>query len=573
MTAHDSPDDAELGSSPTLPAAPVEADLHLAATEAPQSGLSDAPTQASSKRGRSGLSTLSYHDGSPDRDGPPPSAVDAATATFVGRFAILRELGAGGMGQVYVAYDELLDRKLAVKVIGHKQHDPKANRRLLREAQAMAKIAHPNVVNIHEVGEFGDGIFVAMELIPGCTLQQWSEQPEHDWRDILAMYVQAGRGLAAAHQVGIVHRDFKPDNVLVGDDGRARVLDFGLARMLDTGERDATDKGDADGADADATESSASASASLSEKLTRVGSIMGTPIYMSPEQHAGQAADARSDQYNFCVSLYQALHELVPFDTRSMSALVQSKRSGKLDKPAHIPQELLSIHESVVRGLAVEPDERWPTMEELVDELESHIRETTTHAQRLNRVQYAILAAVGGIAAGGAIIANTLDGGLRHMSARTGVAVGLMMLTVMAVFKLTTRKYLESSLLARRILWLMMLSVGSITLHRTLGLVMAMPAVKLYAADFIILGGMAAVGGLAIHRWLWFLSLQMFGFAIIGSLEPDYVVYCMVIMASNLPVLAVVLWLRARAKQSAQALRTLLSRSRSREQMDDTQAG
>ena len=193
-----------------------------------------------------------------------------AAPARIGRFDIRAKLGEGGMGVVYEAYDAQLDRPVAIKLVRSGEGGPQTHARLLREAQAMAKVSHPNVVPIYEVGEHDQQVFVAMELVAGEPLSTWQKREPRDWRDTLAVYLAAGRGLAAAHACGIIHRDFKPDNVLVGRDGRARVLDFGLARSIAARDDDALRSGSVLGVD-----------------LTIVGSIMGTPSYMSPEHFRG----------------------------------------------------------------------------------------------------------------------------------------------------------------------------------------------------------------------------------------------------------------------------------------------
>src|SRR2546421_706000 len=216
-----------------------------------------------------------------DHAAPPPRFAPGATLEH---FRIVRELGAGGMGFVLEAYDADLDRHVAIKIVRDREAGSAAGVRLVREAKAMAKLAHPNVVPVHEVGTIDGQVFVVMELVRGATLAAWLEQPR-TWREIVAAFVQAGDGLAAAHRAGIVHRDFKPQNVFLDGQGHARVGDFGLAR--DDGGAPATTVRLADGSDP-----------------TRPA---GTPAYMAPEQRAGEPVDARADQYSFAISLKRAL--------------------------------------------------------------------------------------------------------------------------------------------------------------------------------------------------------------------------------------------------------------------------
>jgi serine/threonine protein kinase len=214
----------------------------------------------------------------------------------IGRFILLDTLGEGGMGTVLEAYDETLDRKVAVKLL-HPAIAESNAKRLVREAQALAKLSHPNVVGVYEVGNVEGRTFIAMELVRGETLKQWQGQdPRPGWRECVEVYVQAGQGLAAAHAVGLVHRDFKPGNCVIDNHGRVRVLDFGLVRELDAASVDEP---------AGASTLLRPTDAALETSLTRTGTVLGTVAYMPLEQLSGALADVQSDQFSFCVSLYE----------------------------------------------------------------------------------------------------------------------------------------------------------------------------------------------------------------------------------------------------------------------------
>jgi serine/threonine protein kinase len=208
----------------------------------------------------------------------------------VGRYLLLDQLGSGGMGVVYSAYDPGLDRKVAVKLLRLSQAEHKSSKaRLLREAQAMARLQHPNVLAVFDAGTLGDEVFIAMELVHGSNVTAWLAQQRRSWREILQVFISAGRGLAAAHAADLVHRDFKPDNVLIGQDGRVRVTDFGLARDL--------------GAEHSLSLTASELTPWMEEsRLTRTGMLLGSPAYMSPEQFQSRNVDARSDQFSFCVA-------------------------------------------------------------------------------------------------------------------------------------------------------------------------------------------------------------------------------------------------------------------------------
>ncbi|MCA9650612.1 MAG: tetratricopeptide repeat protein [Myxococcales bacterium] len=292
----------------------------------------------------------------------------------LGRYVVLQAVGAGAMGVVYAAYDPELDRKIALKVLrgasGSSFADSQSdrNKRLLREAQALARLSHPGVITVHDVGTFEGQVFIAMEFVGGGTLTEWLHARPHPWREVLRVFRQAGEGLAAAHEAGLVHRDFKPDNVLIHADGRAVVTDFGLARPLTRG------------ADAEATVESARLSESLgssasgsalAETLTRTGALVGTPAYMAPEQLEGQRCDALSDQYGFCVALYEGLYGERPFRARDLASLVTKVLEGQLPAPPRGREVPRWLRRAVARGLRVRPEERHPSMRALLGALRS----------------------------------------------------------------------------------------------------------------------------------------------------------------------------------------------------------
>ncbi len=285
----------------------------------------------------------------------------AESGARLGRYVVIRTLGAGAMGVVYAAYDPKLDRKVALKLLKTQagRETDVARRRLEREAQALAKLAHPNVVAVFDVDVHDDQLFVAMEFVEGGTLGAWLRQAQ-PWREVLSKFVEAGRGLAAAHAAGLVHRDFKPDNVMLGSDGRIRVMDFGLARP-DLPTRDEPDS-------AIEPMQAPPVEPMQTNPMTQTGAVMGTPAYMAPEQYEGHA-DARSDQFAFCVALHEGLHGKRPFTASSMVEQFDAVSSGRID-PAQrgttVPAWLRAV---VVRGLSPEPERRWLSMDALLDAL------------------------------------------------------------------------------------------------------------------------------------------------------------------------------------------------------------
>lgn len=285
---------------------------------------------------------------------------EAATPARVGRFELQRELGVGGMGAVYAAHDPRLERVVALKVLQRAGGSGDAERRLLREAQAMARLRHPNVVQVYEAGSHGGQVHIAMEMIEGGTLGDWMGGRARPWSEVRDIMLAAGRGLAAAHAAGLIHRDFKPGNVLMDIHGQPRVSDFGLARG-------AAEEGDLP----DEAEQTAEFGADrlLEVALTRTGAILGTPAYMSAEQFRGEPATPRSDQFAFCVVVWEALCGQRPYVGETMGGLLTAVESGSITatRGVHLPRRLRRV---LARGLSPQPGDRYPSMVALLADLE-----------------------------------------------------------------------------------------------------------------------------------------------------------------------------------------------------------
>jgi serine/threonine protein kinase/tetratricopeptide (TPR) repeat protein len=319
---------------------------------------------------------------------------------------VLGLVGRGGMGEVYAAYDHELDRKVAVKLLRVKPGNgvslAEGRQRTLREAQAIARLSHSNVVIVYDVGTFEDQVFIAMEFVDGNTVTYWLQSQERTWREIIKVFMAAGRGLQAAHDKELVHRDFKPDNVMVGRDGQVRVMDFGLARQVSVkGEHDPVS-----GEFKPQARTIAEAAAAIGEdqmtsnedgpstllinheapvgpdtlelqnsglfdnQLTRTGAMMGTPAYMAPEQFLGTATDARTDQFSFCIALYEALYGERPFGGNSMFALTSNVVQGNVKEAPDSTKVPPWVRRILLRGLRSNANERFPSMKALLEALE-----------------------------------------------------------------------------------------------------------------------------------------------------------------------------------------------------------
>ncbi len=303
----------------------------------------------------------------------------------VGRYVVLERIGSGGMGVVLGAWDAQLDRAVAIKLLHPRARGLNAGPRLQREAQALARLSHAHVVPVYDVGQHDGRCFVAMEWVRGCSLSQWLRDEPRSAEAILAMFLGAAAGLAAAHGAGIVHRDFKPDNVLVGDDGRARVVDFGLA------------VGHGDDSDASTRAVAVPAHSAFDTKLTATGIVVGTPAYMAPEQLRGCAADARSDQYSFCVALHEALFGERPrYDSDDTSRSLPAVRTGE----GAASRASAMLRRVLARGLSLTPSQRWPSMDALIAALRrAHARPARLRTRALGLL--AAAATIAGVAGSG----------------------------------------------------------------------------------------------------------------------------------------------------------------------------
>jgi serine/threonine protein kinase len=307
----------------------------------------------------------------------PPFGLAPGDPHAIGRYRVIRRLGEGGMSVVYTGFDPELDRQVAIKLVDTDKlaEGPSASQRLLREAQALARVSHPHVVPVYDVGTYPGGIYIAMELVQGATLRGWLGETARPWGEVMRMFLQVGRGLAAAHDAGIVHRDVKPENVLVGEDGRARVVDFGLARPA------ALDGFDDDEivpantvpsmlvSDILTTGITRPRYSTLDGEVTSSGIVSGTPAYMAPEQHLGRPASPKSDQFGYCVALWEALYFQRPFEGKTAFAVADAIIEGRI---VHVPKRTRVppwVRNILLRGLATNPDHRYDSMRSLLASL------------------------------------------------------------------------------------------------------------------------------------------------------------------------------------------------------------
>ncbi|WP_375768939.1 serine/threonine protein kinase [Archangium gephyra] len=423
----------------------------------------------------------------------------------LGRFAVVRKLGEGGMGAVFMGHDALLDRRVALKLL---HPDMVAREWLLREAQALARLAHPNVVAVHEVSEHEGQVFVAMELVEGQTLREWLAAGKRTVPQVLAMLVQAGRGLAAAHEAGLVHRDFKPDNVLVGRDGRARVVDFGIAALATRHEEDPLP---------------GTAPSVLARQLTHRGTLMGTPAYMAPEQFQGERATPASDQFAFCVTLYTAVYGEPPFAGEELASLSRSVLSGQLRPPPARPGTPAWLAPLLRRGLSREPSERFPSMAALITALEEHLARLPSldpEAARRDRVRITGVSLLVILGIGTAIIARI--GRRFHPSHTDLIVLPLVMIAVSITVNVVLREQIARLVNGKRFTQLFLVIGPTMLAHRLLGLRFGTPPLHILAVDQLLLAAIFGVTALVVDRTMAAFSVIALAGACIDAYEPRW---------------------------------------------------
>ena len=425
---------------------------------------------------------------------PEETGSESVVTQRLGRFVLLRKLGEGGMGTVYAAYDEPLDRKVALKLLHPiEKEGTRLRQRMLREAQAMARVSHPNVLHVYEVGELGSQIFIAMEYIDGVTLAAWQHEATRGWQEILSLYLQAGRGLSAAHQAGLVHRDFKPENVLVDRRGMARVGDFGLARL----QGEAEPRGDSSVDPLPAVASSPV----LRSPLSQTGTLAGTPGYMSPEQYRCQATDPRSDQFSFCVALFEALFGRRPFAGDSVDELAAAVMGGKRREIPTTTAVPIEIQQAILRGLSTEPSARFESMDALLTALDVQAEHHPAGAKKARRsLSMAMLVATLLIAFG--IVTRVIPSRFTawNLTALMGFVVALF-----GVGMLVFRRSLLANDFHRGLTRISFICVCTLFLTRLMAAVVHIEIQKYLAVDLMFFAGVTALLATYYFQRFWIL--------------------------------------------------------------------
>ncbi len=480
----------------------------------------------------------------------------------IGRFAVLRQLGAGGMGVVYAAYDEQLDRKIALKLLRpDREYSARNEARMQREARAMATLSHPNVVQVYEVGLFEDQVFLAMEFVQGQTLTAWLKAEERAWQHTLDVMIQSGEGLHAAHDAGVVHGDFKPDNILIDTQDKARVVDFGLSRRVDPADSSAKLHGPAGLSKsmriADQVEVSRVTLRTAPvppeppidlEAMRSNARIAGTPAYMAPEQHRQRPADQRSDQWSFCVTLYIALYGRHPFAGEGLLALVLNVCDGNLHPPPPGSAVPPGVFVALARGLAVDPEDRWPTMIDLLAALDrgsGRARDpefdlSVARRQRLLLSGAVALSAIGVTVV--FVVSSPSDDRLptAAMSVTAAILVNAVLLTLLFAFR---RALLKNTINRRVMAWLLVSSLA-ILVHRAAALWISVSVTATLVNDLFLLSVISFMAAVTVERWIALAGLLMLAASLTIMLTPPAAPFVLVAATLGVFGLAAYFWNR-----------------------------
>jgi serine/threonine-protein kinase len=498
----------------------------------------------------------------------------------IGRFAVLRTLGEGGMGVVYSAYDEELDRRVALKLLRPgRDNSPRNQARMQREARAMAKLSHPNVVQVYEVGRIDEQVFVAMEFVQGKTLGAWLKAQPRSWQDTLNVLIQAGRGLQAAHEAGVIHADFKPDNILIDAEERVRVVDFGLSRRAEP----ASASLQAAAARGEAGRSLPNAAAGLhlgpgeparsqisptvppasppptrpisDEPSQRPGEeprsnarIAGTPAYMAPEQHRHCPADQRSDQFSFCITLYTALYGKHPFAGGSLLELVINLSDGKIHPPPAGTQVPTAVHAALVRGLANLPEKRWPTLADLLDALEvgsgrDRDPEFDLSVAKRQRVVLAGIIAASILGLSVVVILGSPQQDMLPTAVMNAVAGAIINTVLLLVIFFFRRSLLKNTINRRVTAWLVVSSLAML-FHRTVAVFLDVPVAATMALDLLLLGSIATMAAITIEAWIGWTAALLLISAVLAAAIPGISSVILAITIVGVFCLAVLFWSR-----------------------------
>lgn len=450
----------------------------------------------------SGPAAIAPEASRPD-EGQPETGVEGASPPPwpLDRFTGAEFLGSGGMGMVYAARDEVLGRRVAIKLL-QEPRDEADRRRIKRESRAMARLSHPAVCQIYEVIETDDQVLLVMELVLGERLDAWLET-RRSWRELCRMFVEIGKGLAAAHDAGFIHRDFKPGNVIVGYDGRPRIIDFGLARTPGPLLREAP--------------SHVPEVPHMDEALTEAGTIVGTPIYMAPEQYHGESIDARADQFSFCVVFFEALFGAAPYCRKSTASLLLSIADHAV-APAPAGSSVPSwLHGVLKRGLDPEPERRWPDMPRLIEEL-SRDRLNDPRTGRTQRLRF--LAGMAGAALAVTLIAIARSAPVLPSQAEA-VTYSAVVFALSACAVLAGRASIEPSALSRMLARYILVSTGYVLGVRSVWYIAEHSPASMYAGELIGLAGLSVLSASPGFVWLYGVAAVFAAGAVTVAVSPS----------------------------------------------------